>query len=994
MENPKKISFFAKRQSVIILIVTTLVCVLLALSKITRKLDYRIYDLLLGWTKAPEASEQILLVDIGDKSLNEYGSWPWTRDILGDVLLRMKDLGAKTAVFDIEYLSDSSLTVDEGINDITQSAFTNGEETIAGAISSFADTIAEGYIPLSEVQEASSELINNTVDPTLSDMFMQISSGLNKDNDDYFARTLQFFGNSSLTINTRDVKIDVSPEDESYAEKRFLFTNVTDPAGLIERDNNFNAAEDADNISRDFVPAIHKIISSAKGAGFTNVVVDTDGTRRRVELLNQHNGRYTGQLSFSPIVRMLDVTEIIRKPRSIILKDALLPGSEKREDIKIPLDDHGRMLVNWLHQIYADSFRHTEVFNFKYLDDDEDSIYYDLCCILLADNSELSDDDRDFISNAEELVDFYDEILSKKDSMLSACLGYDEDGNAIGGGLSDNDYEEYFGMRKEYFESCTNFAESLSTLSIPEGDLLTHIQEFISDVALYNENYKLMHDFVNGTFCIIGNSATGSTDLGVMPFQRRYANLGTHANVANTILQKDFIRYVDVWFGIAFAFIAALIVMLFTQKLSPAKRSVWNLLFVLIPNAVLILMMVLFRIYTPLTVPLILLIITYLIELAMSFIVTEKDKNTLRRGFDSYVAPEVVSEIVKNPNLLGLGGVSKHITALFSDVKTFSGFTETVNNMTTDEVRKRNEQIKSGEISGKELSEEEIIEEGAANGASRLVSYLNDYLGALSDAIMLEHGTIDKYVGDEIVSFFGAPIDDPNHAWNACVAGIRMLQAESKFNEEYGSSLPINPRTGKPFYLRSRVGINTGDMTVGNMGTSKKLNYTIMGNNVNLASRLEGTNKAYDSWIMCSESTWKEANSGEHEGKLVSKMLDCVKVVNVEKPVQIYSIQGLRSEMKSEEIEASAIFNKGMEFYLNGRDDASGEKDIQDFYKAIHYFEDAARCYESLDYPDKGSLSMEQKMIERCRAFIQNGLPKDSDGKILPWTGVYTMTSK
>ena len=78
---------------------------------------------------------RILLVDIGDKSLNEYGSWPWTRDILGDVLLRMRDLGAKTAVFDIEYLSDSSLTVDEGINDITQSAFTNGEETIAGAIS-------------------------------------------------------------------------------------------------------------------------------------------------------------------------------------------------------------------------------------------------------------------------------------------------------------------------------------------------------------------------------------------------------------------------------------------------------------------------------------------------------------------------------------------------------------------------------------------------------------------------------------------------------------------------------------------------------------------------------------------------------------------------------------------------------------------------------------------------------------------------------------------
>lgn len=993
MENTKKTSFFKKRQSIIILVAVTLVCILLAMSKITQKLDYRIYDMLLGWTKPPEASEKILLVDIGDKSLNEYGSWPWTRDILADVLLRMKDLGAKTAVFDIEYLSESSLAVDDGINQITQRAFSEGEENIAGAISSFAEVIADGSIPISDVVEASAELIDNTVDPTLSDMYTQISSGLNKDNDEYFSRAIQFFGNTSLTINTRDIKIDVSDEDEAYAEKRFLFSNVRDPEGRIESDNNYNANEDSDSSTRDFVPAIRKIISSAMGAGFTNVIVDMDGTRRRVELLNHHNGLYTGQLSFAPLVRELDVQEIIRNPRSLKLKGALIPGSETREDITIPLDNHGRMLINWLHQIYSDSFTHTEVFNFKYLDDSENAIYYDLLGMLSSDDSSLSDEDRDFISNAGELASFYGEILAKKAHMLSLCLGYDDDGNAIGGGISQSDYDEYFDMRREYFEYCTNFADSLSTIRM-EGDLQDYAQSFIEEIALYNENYGIMRDLVEGTFCIIGNSATGSTDLGVMPFQRRYANLGTHANVANTIIQKDFIRYVDVWFGIAFAFISALTVLLLTKNLSPAKKSVWGILYVASPLAIMILMMVLFRIYTPITTPLLMLVVTYLIELAMSFIDTERDKNTLRRGFDSYVTPEVVSEIVKNPSLLGLGGVSKHITALFSDVKTFSGFTETVNNMTTEEVRIRNEKIKSGEITGTVLSEDEIQKEGAANGASRLVSYLNDYLGALSDAIMMEHGTIDKYVGDEIVSFFGAPIDDPDNAWNACVAAIRMLQAESRFNKEYGATLPINPRTGEPFYLRSRVGINTGDMTVGNMGTAKKLNYTIMGNNVNLASRLEGTNKAYDSWIMCSESTWKEANSGTHEGKLISKMLDCVKVVNVEKPVQIYSIQGLRSEMKTEEIEAAAIFNKGMELYLNGRNDPDGKKDIQDFYKAIKYFEQASQCYEPLDFPDKGILSMEQKMIDRCRLFIKNGLPKDDSGKILPWTGVYTMTSK
>ena len=171
-------------------------------------------------------------------------------------------------------------------------------------------------------------------------------------------------------------------------------------------------------------------------------------------------------------------------------------------------------------------------------------------------------------------------------------------------------------------------------------------------------------------------------------------------------------------------------------------------------------------------------------------------------------------------------------------------------------------------------------------------------VGVLSDAIMNCHGTIDKYVGDEIVSFFGAPVDDPLNAYNACIAGIRMKQAEVIYNEEHKDELPIHPITHTPFLLKSRVGINTGDMVVGNMGTQKKLNYTVMGNNVNLASRLEGTNKAYDSWIMCSESTWLEANSGQTEGLLAARQLDCVRVINVEKPVQIYSIAGLKSELK------------------------------------------------------------------------------------------------
>ncbi|MBO7638761.1 MAG: adenylate/guanylate cyclase domain-containing protein, partial [Treponema sp.] len=822
MDRKKKIGFFKKFTSIWFLILITVFCIGLAATNIQQKLDYRFYDTMLGLSKEPETVPEIMLVDIGDTALNEYGSWPWSRDIIADVLLRLKEAGARTAVFDIEYLTASSLGVDDNINSVTADAFSNGEAAISSAVSSFAHAVGSGEVHPSEAVGASDALISNTVDPVLFSMYQDISNGLNRDYDDYFARSVQFFGNTSMTINMRDIKIDVSPEDEAYADSRFLFGNVSDPKNLIEEGNAYSLKEEKSTEGMDFVPAYNKIISRAAGAGFTNVIVDRDGTRRRVELLNSHgNGRYTGQLAFAPLVRLMDVQSMERKARSLVLRGALIPGQTERQDITIPLDPHGRMLINWLPTRYEDSFKHFGVEYIKYLDDQEEDVYRCLVELTQADLSELDEDTASFIQNAEYLVQSYEEILEVKEYLLSLCQGYDKDGNAIDGGISESDYSDYFALRDEYFENAEAFAVSLHDMGISDESLSETIETLWDNATTYRENDSTVKQYAGNSFAIIGNSATASTDLGVTPFWRRYANLGTHANVANTIIQKSFIRYVDVWWGIAFAFVFCLVIILLTEGKTPGKKSVFGLLYLLVPTGVLFLLMVLFRIYIPITVPLVLSAITYIVELANSFITSEREKNTLRRGFSSYVSPEVVSEIVKNPQLLGLGGVNKRITALFSDVRTFSGFTECINR-----------------------------EEGEEHGAVRLVEILNGYLGALSDAIMSQKGTIDKYVGDEIVSFFGAPIDNPNNAFDSCIAAIRMKQVEEQFNREHESELPIHPITKTPYLLKSRVGLNTGDMVVGNMGTEQKLNYTVMGNNVNLASRLEGTNKAYDSWII------------------------------------------------------------------------------------------------------------------------------------------------
>ena len=317
--------------------------------------------------------------------------------------------------------------------------------------------------------------------------------------------------------------------------------------------------------------------------------------------------------------------------------------------------------------------------------------------------------------------------------------------------------------------------------------------------------------------------------------------------------------------------------------------------------------------------------LSYLLVVMLRFVTAEKDKSVLRNAFSTYLAPAVVEEIVKDPSKLKLGGDEKRMTALFSDIKAFSSFSELVT-------------------------------------PAKLVSILNEYLGSMSDKILAEQGTIDKYIGDSIVSFFGAPIDLENSAWNACISAVRMKQEEERFNRQ-ALEKGIIPRA-----LQTRIGINTGDMVVGNMGTSAKMNYTIMGDAVNLASRLEGVNKAYKSWILCSDSTWNEANSGDKFGKLAGRKFDRVRVVGRSEPVQLWNILGLKDELSETVLESLEIFEEAMDFYIK-----------KDFVKAGKLFVKANKLVPEDESP--------LVYAQRCREYLENGLPEN-------WDGVVNMTSK
>jgi adenylate cyclase len=942
MDNKGKKSFFKKWQDRLIVLLIVCVWTAAAVFGLLQKFDYRLYDQILGMRKEPASRPELLFVEIDNESLEALGAWPWSRDVIADALLRMKELGAGNVVFDIEYLSPSNLGVNPDAAKKLENTFAEQKQGISDVITELTAAVQQGSVSPREMGAVSRQMVNDYINPAIDSLYNSVQENVYRDNDTFFASSLQFFGNSWLTINIADIQTKVSDEDRAYVVKRCLFKNIDDPRDLIRKGNLYYQVDQKTDLG--FSPALHDFMMRAKGAGFTNIVLDSDGTRRRVELLSrQGDGGYVGQLVFAPLLKLVDAQKIVRKGSRLVVEGALLPGAKERQTISIPLDSHGRMLINWLHKEFKDSFRHESVMFLNQLDQMEKNIVLYLenlngFVLRSQDGTPLPYSDATASLLAE-----YSKVSEKRAQLLNKCKGYDENGNAIDGGIAESDYTDYFGMRSTFFEHVTGFVageyeqQITARLDAMKNELgADQYSQIGADVkeqfdglkhenALYAKNFADMKKAYSGSFCIIGNSASSTSDLGTTPYKRAYPNVGTHANVYNTIMNKDFITPVSWVWGVLAAALAAFAAVQLTAGKKAWQQNVAGFASIIVIVGAGILLLVLFGVCIPIIAPAFIVITSYLVVTVFRFVTSEKDKGVLRRAFSTYLAPTVVEQIVKDPSKLTLGGEEKRLTALFTDIKSFSSFSELVT-------------------------------------PTKLVSVLNDYLGVLSDNIMDEGGTIDKYIGDEIVSFFGAPLELKDGAYRACVSGIRMKQAEAIYNKQHLATGDI------PCELTTRVGINTGLMVVGNMGTKSKMNYTIMGNDVNLASRLEGVNKMYHSWILASESTWNDADSGEHRGELISRCFDRVRVVGIEKPVQLYNILGFKNELSKEQLESVDIFHAGLEKYLR-----------HDFAGAGKLFVEANARFPSDESP--------LVYAARCKEYIEKGIPDN-------WDGVLNMTTK
>lgn len=668
----------------------------------------------------PELRNDIVIVSIDDFSLfnmeSEVGRWPWPRAVHARFIKNLMKAKPKAIFFDV-FFTEPQLTLFEKIDRVF------GLPGIS-------------YMLLPSPSEVINKAFQLTGGNALSPQEKEI---------------LEYF--IEMMLGDNDALLAEATKEAGCVFYDYFFTKGVATKGIERRiaivDKFAYPAKNVPGIEKmpewdgTITPPIEKIGKWAKGLGAANIIPDPDGVNRTMPLIIKWRGK------LYPSIDLLLVMHALGLKKEDVSFD-INKGIIKAGNIKIPIDNRGHMLINFLGGVQT----------FPYIP--------------------------------------YAQI--------------------------------YFADR--------------------DPELMKQIKAFFKDKIV-----------------LVGATAPGLYDLWNSPLQQM-PGIEHHANTINTILQQIFIKPVPLSVNIAII-LAVAVLLAIALPLAPPLPSfgIW-LILVLIYASVSVYVFAAHRIWIWMAAPLTQMVLGFFGITTWRVLTEEKEKRQIKGAFQKYVAPQVVNEILKDPSKLALGGERRFMSVLFSDVRSFTTYSET---HTPEEV----------------------------------VSILNEYLTEMTDIIFKNGGTLDKYVGDEIMALFGAPIPYKDHAILACKTGLEMVQRLKELQEKWKAE-------GKD-PIDMGVGINTGIMVVGNMGSSHIMDYTVIGDDVNLGARVEALTRNYPGvYIIITEFTLEELKkelqllrSGQTDGFFLTKdkfpyadvdveYLDEVIVKGKTKPVKIFSLKGFK----------------------------------------------------------------------------------------------------
>ncbi len=441
---------------------------------------------------------------------------------------------------------------------------------------------------------------------------------------------------------------------------------------------------------------------------------------------------------------------------------------------------------------------------------------------------------------------------------------------------------------------------------------------------------------LEGKIVLIGQMAEGLSDNGPTPFAPLTPLVLVHANVINNILMEDYASRSTNWpiwiVGVALSIAGSV----FLAKRSLGNQGIFVAGLITVYAAITLLAWVKWSLWMPVFWPVSGFLGVQIFIVARRVLEEQKAKAEIKGMFGTYVSPQLVNKLVEAGKPPQLGGHEDEITAYFSDIQSFSTFSEKLEPVA-------------------------------------LVDLMNEYLTACTDIVQDQGGTLDKYIGDAVVAMFGAPLPLPDHAYRACVATqlvhIKLGELRKKWESE-GDRWPQIV-----WKMQSRIGLNSGKCIIGNMGSRTRFNYTMMGDNVNLAARMESGAKSWGSYTMCSDAT--KLACEKHGDRVIFRPLGRIVVKGRSTAVPIHEIVGLKENVTQQTHDCIGLFTQGLEKHY-----------ARDWDGAIAIFEKCKEIEPNIPGKTPGVVSNPSLVYINITEHYKEEPPPEN------WDGVYVMKEK
>lgn len=862
-------------------------------------------------------------VDIDDNSLEQLGRWPWPRSVLAGIVSVLDECGAEVIALDV-ILPEPQET--RFVSD-AWSLYAGRDGELLGA---------GRPLPVFDDAELSRTIneAGNVVAALHLDFEHPHATGL----ESLLTVLLDERPETSLD-EARAAAADaaLSPPDEETLVKAYLraralasLRRFTTPRDRVDR-YPLRAAR--------AVPPLAPFARAIRGAGFVTVEPDSDGVVRRIALLGEStSGHVYSQLALRLAAGRL---ERVWNGPVTLRADADAVVLEGRDDRRrIPISDAGRMFINWRCDEEGEGPPHVSAAFVGGIHEaremlDRNARRERLLQLRLAARLGQSD-----ILDAAKRAD---ELYARREELrfdLNRAMLFDPDAapgvreRIASVRAAEQEAEETIErLVPELFDDF--YIQGLAENDPRRAEVLDLRRQLREDIPAANEALRdriaeataRLRPIVEGRTCLIGSTATGAADFVPTPLGERTPGVVTHTHILNTIVSGRFVTQ-------AHPAVDALVILAMGAAVAAltATRAVWlagPLTLVLCGVYGLFNAAVAFgawRVWLTLLAPLAAAGASFAVTTAYRQLTEERAKRHIRSMFAHAISPALVDRLLSDPSLARLGGERREVTCYFSDLAGFTSLSERL-------------------------------------GEQRTVAVLNRYFDRMSDVIQHRRGGyLNKFLGDGLLVFFGAPVFQDDHPARAVRAALDSHAEIADLNAVLGEELNL------PVRLSARVGLATGEVMVGNCGSSDRMDYTAIGDTVNLASRLEGANKFFHTGVLAAEATWRKAEA-DLDGQIVARPLGRIVVVGRDEPVAVWNPMCPADEPDAKTCRnVASAFAEGLTHFQAGR------------------FHEAGECFRGVlaDAPDDGPATV---YIDLCRRYAED--PPGED-----WNGVVRLTEK